>query len=48
MHKDAERAAQLSTDRWAEGRAALRAADPQMAALVDARPELDPDAFFDT
>ncbi len=29
------------------GRAALRAADPRMAALVDARPELDPDAFFD-
>lgn len=34
-------------DRWAEGRAALRAADPRMAALVDADPELDPDAFFD-
>jgi DNA-3-methyladenine glycosylase II len=38
----------LSTDRWAEGRVVLRAADPQMAALVDARPELDPDAFFDS
>jgi DNA-3-methyladenine glycosylase II len=35
-------------DRWVEGRAALRAADPRMAALVDARPQLDPDAFFDT
>jgi len=35
-------------DRWAEGRTLLRAADPRMAALVDARPELDPDAFFDT
>jgi DNA-3-methyladenine glycosylase II len=37
----------LSADRWAEGRPVLRAADPQMAALVDAHPELDPDAFFD-
>jgi DNA-3-methyladenine glycosylase II len=35
-----------SDDRWTEGRAVLRAADPRMAALVDARPELDPDAFF--
>ena len=35
-------------DRWAEGRTLLRAADPRMAALVDARPQLDPDAFFDT
>jgi DNA-3-methyladenine glycosylase II len=35
-------------DRWAEGRIVLRAADPRMAALVDERPELDPDAFFDT
>lgn len=25
----------------------LRAADPRMEALVDARPDLDPDAFFD-
>jgi DNA-3-methyladenine glycosylase II len=39
--------AQPSTDRWAQGRTALRAADPRMAALVDARPTLDPDAFFD-
>jgi DNA-3-methyladenine glycosylase II len=37
-----------SADRWAQGRAVLRAADPRMAALVDARPLLDPDAFFDT
>jgi DNA-3-methyladenine glycosylase II len=36
----------LSPDRWAEGRAVLRAADPRMAALVDARPGLDPDAFL--
>jgi DNA-3-methyladenine glycosylase II len=35
-------------DRWAEGRGVLRAADRRMAALVDARPQLDPDAFFDT
>jgi DNA-3-methyladenine glycosylase II len=34
-------------DRWAEGRTVVRAADPRMAALVDADPELDPDAFFD-
>jgi DNA-3-methyladenine glycosylase II len=37
----------LSGDRWAEGRVVLRAADPRMAALVDADPRLDPDAFFD-
>jgi DNA-3-methyladenine glycosylase II len=39
--------ASSNTDRWLEGRAVLRAADPRMAALVDARPGLDPDAFFD-
>jgi DNA-3-methyladenine glycosylase II len=33
-------------DRWAAGRAALRAADPRMAALVDADPALDPDRLF--
>src|SRR3954465_7380919 len=37
-----------SADRWGQGRAVLRAADPRMATLVDARPLLDPDAFFDT
>jgi len=37
----------MSADRWADGRALLRSADPRMAALVDARPDLDPDAFFD-
>ena len=37
----------MSADRWAEGRALLRAADPRMAALVDARPDLDPDVFLD-
>lgn len=37
----------MSADRWAEGRAVLREADARMAALVDADPGLDPDAFFD-
>jgi DNA-3-methyladenine glycosylase II len=37
----------MSSDRWAEGRSVLRAADPRMAALVDADPDLDPDTFFD-
>lgn len=37
----------MSADRWAEGRAVLRAADPRMTALVDADPQLDPDALFD-
>ena len=38
----------MSPDRWAEGRTLVRGADPRMEALVDARPGLDPDAFFDT
>jgi DNA-3-methyladenine glycosylase II len=38
----------LTADRWAEGRSLLRAADVRMAGLVDERPTLDPDAFFDT
>ncbi len=33
-------------DRWAPGRERLRAADPRMAALVDADPGLDPDELF--
>jgi DNA-3-methyladenine glycosylase II len=33
-------------DRWAAGREVLRAADPQMAALLDAGPELDPDRLL--
>jgi DNA-3-methyladenine glycosylase II len=37
----------MTVDRWAQGRAVVRAADPRMAALVDARPGLDPDAVFD-
>src|SRR3954463_14145068 len=41
-------AGDMIADRWVEGRALIRAADPRMAALVDARPDLDPDAFFDT
>lgn len=34
-------------DRWAPGRTLLRAADPQMARLVDAQPGLDPDRLLD-
>ena len=34
-------------DRWAAGREVLRAADPRMAALVEAEPGLDPDALLD-
>jgi DNA-3-methyladenine glycosylase II len=34
-------------DRWASGRQALRAADPRMAELIAADPDLDPDALFD-
>lgn len=36
-----------AVDRWAPGREVLRAADPLMAALVDAEPGLDPDTWFD-
>jgi DNA-3-methyladenine glycosylase II len=32
---------------WEDGKAALRAADPRMAALVDADPDLDPDRVFE-
>jgi hypothetical protein len=35
-------------DRWAPGRALLRAADPRMAELADAQPDLDPDRLFDS
>ncbi len=38
--------AETDVRRWAPGRAVLRAADPRMAALVDADPELDPDSAF--
>ena len=34
-------------DRWEAGREVLRAADPRMAALVDADPGLDPDGLLD-
>jgi DNA-3-methyladenine glycosylase II len=37
----------VDDDRWTEGRAMLRAADPRMAALVDADPGLNPDVLFD-
>ena len=36
-----------SADSWALARAALRAADPRMASLVDADPTLDPDTVLD-
>jgi DNA-3-methyladenine glycosylase II len=39
--------ARAGVDRWAAGRALLRAADPRMAELVDAEPGLDPDSLFD-
>ena len=39
--------ARRQVDRWAPGRALLRAADPRMAELVDAQPGLDPDGLFD-
>jgi DNA-3-methyladenine glycosylase II len=35
------------SDAWAAGREVLRAADPRMAALVEADTDLDPDALFD-
>ncbi len=41
------RRARAGVDRWAAGRALLRAADPRMAELVDAEPGLDPDRLFD-
>ncbi len=34
-------------DRWTAGRAVLRTADPRMAELVDAEPDLNPDRLFD-
>ena len=40
-------AGRAGVDRWAAGRKVLRAADPRMAALVDADPELDPEAWMD-
>jgi DNA-3-methyladenine glycosylase II len=39
--------ARAGVDRWAAGREVLRAADPRMAALVEAEPGLDPDGLFD-
>jgi 3-methyladenine DNA glycosylase/8-oxoguanine DNA glycosylase len=38
---------EVGADGWEPGRAALRAADPRMAALVDADPGLDPDTVFE-
>ncbi|MDX6570224.1 MAG: DNA-3-methyladenine glycosylase [Gaiellales bacterium] len=37
----------VDSDRWAAGRELLRAADPRMAALVEAEPGLDPDGLLD-
>jgi DNA-3-methyladenine glycosylase II len=37
----------LEGDRWASGRELLKAADPRMAALVEAEPRLDPDGLLD-
>ena len=34
-------------DRWVAGREVLRAADPRMAALVEAEPGVDPDTWLD-
>jgi DNA-3-methyladenine glycosylase II len=39
--------ARAGADRWAAGRAVLRAADPRMTELVDAEPGLDPDRLLD-
>jgi DNA-3-methyladenine glycosylase II len=36
----------LSVERWAAAKAALRAADPRMAELVEADPTLDPDTVL--
>ena len=39
--------ARAGVDRWAAGRALVRAADARMAEFVDAEPGLDPDRLFD-
>jgi DNA-3-methyladenine glycosylase II len=39
--------ARAGVDQWTPGRALLREADPPMAELVDAQPDLDPDRLFD-
>lgn len=49
MDRGPENVAPRATgDRWVAGRAVLRAADPRVAALVDADPGLDPDGLFDS
>ena len=46
--RDQARAAtRAAADRWAAGREVLRAADPRMAALVEANPGLDPDHLLE-
>jgi DNA-3-methyladenine glycosylase II len=44
---DAAAADAHNGDRWAAGRELLRAADPRMAALLEAEPRLDPDGLLD-
>src|SRR5262249_19654916 len=39
--------ARRNVDRWAAGRTLVRAANPGMAELVDAHPDLDPDQLFE-
>jgi hypothetical protein len=39
--------ARAGVDRWEAGRALLRAADPPVAELADAEPDLDLDGLFD-
>jgi DNA-3-methyladenine glycosylase II len=44
---DPQEGSAVDGDRWADGRELLRAADPRMAALVEAEPGLDPDGLLD-
>lgn len=44
---DPREGAAVDGDRWADGRELLRAADPRMAALMEAEPRLDPDGLLD-
>jgi DNA-3-methyladenine glycosylase II len=46
-HAAAMKASSLSVDAFAEAKAALRAADPRMAELVEADPITDPNAVLD-
>ena len=46
-HDQARAATRAAADRWVAGREVLRAADPRMAALVEADPGLDPDHLLE-